>query len=358
VNPSGTFVWSRDIQGGVNGQPVFATAVTFGNGDIYVGGDFSGSADFRNGGSVTLSMLANTSATNGFVASIGTNGNWVWASRTSGAQGSEQYVYDLAVGPLGTIAVSGAFLDNNQFWTNATFGSFLLARAPGVEGFVAGLDAYGNWVWADGFGGEKDDISYGVAWLGLGRILTGGRHCVDLSFGCGSSFGGINKTTYSEAEGAGFVWVFEVDTDYDTVPDLDDNCPTVNNTDQADMDGDNIGDLCDSDADADNLDDYWDDCIGPTVNWNQSIWINDRDGDGSRILKRMTMMMVMASSMVWMIVMITQPNTIGAVVLPTITILTGVMMRMKTLMMTATLFSMSLMPARGTHTIELGLLLY
>ena len=282
VNPAGTFAWSRDIQGGVNGQPVFATAVTFGNGDVYVGGDFSGSADFRNGNSATLSMLANTSATNGFVASIGTNGNWVWATRSSGAQGSEQYVYDLAVGPLGTIAVSGAFLDNNQFWTNATFGSFLLSRAPGVEGFVAGLDAYGNWVWADGFGGEKDDIAYSVSWLGLGKILTGGRHCVDLAGGCGSGFGGILKTTYSEAEGAGFVWVFEVDTDYDTVPDLDDNCPTVNNTNQADMDGDSIGDLCDTDADQDNLDDYWDDCIGPTVNWNQSVWMNDRDRDGCK----------------------------------------------------------------------------
>ena len=66
------------------------------------------------------------------------------------------------------------------------------------------------------------------------------------------------------------------------MPDLDDTCPTVNNTNQADMDGDSIGDLCDSDADADNLDDYWDDCIGPAVNWNQSVWMNDRDNDGCK----------------------------------------------------------------------------
>ena len=282
VNPAGSFIWSRDIAGGVNGQPAYATAVTFGNGDIYVGGDFEGSVDFRNGNSVSLSMLANTSAVNAYVASISTSGNWVWATRSSGEANSGQIINDLAVGPLGTIAVSGAFWDNNEFWTNSSFGTFLLVRAPGVEGFVAGLDSYGNWIWADGFGGEKDDISYGVAWLGLGRILTAGRHCVALEFGCGSSFGNVNKTTYSEAEGAGFVWAFEVDTDYDGVPDLDDNCPTVNNTDQADMDGDNLGDLCDSDADADNLDDYWDDCIGPTVNWNQSEWMNDRDGDGCK----------------------------------------------------------------------------
>ena len=282
VNPAGTFQWSRDIAGGVNGQSVYASAVTYGNGDVYVGGWFDGSADFRNGNSVSLSMLANTSATNGFVAAIGVTGNWVWATRSSGDPSSAQVVTDLAVGPLGTIAVSGTFWDANEFWTNATFGQFLLTRAPGDEGFVAGLDQYGNWIWADGFGGEKNDISHSVAWLGLGRILTAGQHCINLDFGCGSDFGTAMKNTSSYIEGAGFVWLFQVDTDYDGIADVDDNCPTVNNTGQEDMDGDNIGDLCDVDADSDTLDDYWDDCIGPAVNWDQSIWTSDRDGDGCR----------------------------------------------------------------------------
>jgi len=282
VSPAGTFQWSRDIAGGVNGQSVYASAVTFGNGDIYVGGWFDGSADFRNGNTVSFNLIGNASATNGFVASIDTNGGWVWTTRTSGKASSEQVVLDLAVGPLGTIAVSGYFADGNEYWTNATFGPFLLSRAPGAEGFVAGLDQFGNWIWADHLGGEKDDIAYAVAWQGLGRIVTAGRHCVNLDFGCGTAFGNINKSTVSYIEGAGFVWAFQVDTDYDGVPDVDDNCPTVNNTAQADMDGDNLGDLCDSDADSDTLDDYWDDCIGPSVNWDQSIWALDRDGDGCR----------------------------------------------------------------------------
>ena len=36
VSPAGTFQWSRDVAGGVNGQSVYASAVAFGNGDIYL----------------------------------------------------------------------------------------------------------------------------------------------------------------------------------------------------------------------------------------------------------------------------------------------------------------------------------
>jgi Leucine-rich repeat (LRR) protein len=41
------------------------------------------------------------------------------------------------------------------------------------------------------------------------------------------------------------------DIDNDGVPDAIDNCPTVVNADQADLDGDGIGDVCDPDADGD-----------------------------------------------------------------------------------------------------------
>jgi len=70
------------------------------------------------------------------------------------------------------------------------------------------------------------------------------------------------------------------DRDGDTIRDMDDNCPNVSNTDQADCDGDGIGDACDikadgPDADGDMVSDVCDNC--PTVsNLDQ---LAERDDD-------------------------------------------------------------------------------
>jgi len=65
------------------------------------------------------------------------------------------------------------------------------------------------------------------------------------------------------------------DTDSDGVCDASDNCPTDGNRDQADADGDSIGDACEADVDADGTIDDYDNC--PTeFNADQG----DTDGDG------------------------------------------------------------------------------
>jgi hypothetical protein len=64
------------------------------------------------------------------------------------------------------------------------------------------------------------------------------------------------------------------DTDGDTVIDALDNCPQVPNTDQSNVDGDLLGDVCDPDADNDGL-----------SNTDEAVWgtnplVADTDGDG------------------------------------------------------------------------------
>jgi hypothetical protein len=69
-----------------------------------------------------------------------------------------------------------------------------------------------------------------------------------------------------------------LDGDGDSVLDQNDNCPAVANPDQADLDGDRLGDLCDSDLDGDRVDDTADNC--PTVpNSGQEDLDGDRSGD-------------------------------------------------------------------------------
>lgn len=65
------------------------------------------------------------------------------------------------------------------------------------------------------------------------------------------------------------------DTDVDGITDSLDNCPTVYNPDQTDVDGDGLGDECDPDADDDGVPNTTDNCV-LAINPGQA----DSDGDG------------------------------------------------------------------------------
>ena len=67
----------------------------------------------------------------------------------------------------------------------------------------------------------------------------------------------------------------------DGIADGDDNCPLAYNQDQADADGDGVGDACDGDTDGDGIDNEFDVC--PTEPGDSVSWACDEDSDASAV---------------------------------------------------------------------------
>jgi Big-like domain-containing protein/VCBS repeat protein/FG-GAP repeat protein len=106
-----------------------------------------------------------------------------------------------------------------------------------------------------------------VGFTGTAKVVVSSYPDLDFNGSGGQSQGGY--------------WIrvrYEDDSDGDGVPDSRDNCPGVANADQADLDGDRLGDLCDLDDDGDGLPDTVETNTGTFVDGNDT-GTDPRDAD-------------------------------------------------------------------------------
>jgi acetyltransferase-like isoleucine patch superfamily enzyme len=107
--------------------------------------------------------------------------------------------------------------------------------------FVAKFDSTGNLVWVKSAGGIGTDAGRGIAMGSSGNIYVAGFFQGTATFGSGEP----NETQLTGNSGSHiFIAKFAGDPDGDSVSNLFDNCPTVSNPDQTDVDGDGFGDAC------------------------------------------------------------------------------------------------------------------
>ena len=260
------------------------------------------------------------------------SGGWLWAVGAGGTGDSTATDCDGRVS--GGVAVVGDFLQN------MTFGEIELPPSVWVDFYEAHVSAQGDWLHATGFGGGAADHAVAIHLTEQGDSLILGKTTGTLVLGefTLSDIDGMNDGNHhdlflgrrqanstwdwvvsaggegddvpdalsmsatgspvvsfvSNGDGAyglhSFeqrdqydmgVWLYETDIDLDGILDGLDNCPEVSNNDQANLDGDAYGDVCDDDTDGDSVLDVDDDCPTGDVGWAANA-MSDHDSDGCR----------------------------------------------------------------------------
>ncbi|HOZ01662.1 MAG TPA: T9SS type A sorting domain-containing protein [Candidatus Syntrophosphaera sp.] len=144
LDSSGNWLWAKRA-GGLNNDYGFALTCDP-QGNTCVTGSFSGIAEFG------ATSLTGQGPYEIYVAKLDPDGNWLWAKR-AGGEGSEEGL-GVSTDSSGNIYLIGYF----EGWT--AFGTFPLVSYGSFDGFIAKLDAAGNWLWAKRAGGPADDIGY------------------------------------------------------------------------------------------------------------------------------------------------------------------------------------------------------
>ncbi|MBU1226332.1 MAG: thrombospondin type 3 repeat-containing protein [Actinobacteria bacterium] len=286
LSASGDLAWAGRF-GSAAGRDEAAGVAVDTAGITHATGHYSGTIDADPGAATT--NLTSNGGDDAFLVKIGATGNLVWA-RTLGGN-STDYGIGLAVDATGTSYVTGLFYGTADFDPGA--GTANLTSHGTADVFAAHFDASGNLIWARGWGGTASDIGYGIDAAASGFSTVTGRFAgtADLDPGPGTL-----EATSAGGDDA-FVSHLPPDRDNDGVGDATDNCSDAANTDQADNEPDGIGDACDPDDDNDTVLDgddafpfdatEWDDTDSDTVGDNSDncpLAANadqaDQDGDG------------------------------------------------------------------------------
>ena len=165
-----------------------------------------------------------------------------------------------------TGALGGEFVNDGETYGQNGHNNFLVAK---VDQSGQENDQY----FTSSGSNSPEGRGNGITVLDNGTLLIGGRLQPSTTYIDNTNVGGTTST--------GIVVGLYDDQDNDGIATSVDNCPSVANTAQADLDGDNLGNVCDPDMDNDGIDNGDDTCPDGEANW-QSTTGSDWDGDGCK----------------------------------------------------------------------------
>jgi len=164
-------LWSYATRAGGVSLDFVADVSALGDGSAIITGYFGGTATF--GPNLTLTSAGSADV---FVAKIGADGTWAWATRAGGIDSDQGTGVSLLSD--GSAIVTGAFGGTATFGPNLT-----LTSAGNADVFVAKIGADGTWAWATRAGGIDSDQGMGVSLLSDGSAIVTGAFGGTATFG-------------------------------------------------------------------------------------------------------------------------------------------------------------------------------
>ena len=185
-----------------NGRAIVSDA----SGSIYIIGTFQSTVDFDP--SPAFFNLTSNGINDVFIKKMDINGVLIWAVSIGNTQ--DDYGHSIALDAAGNVYVTGTFEGTVDFDPGAGTANY---TSNGLEDiFTLKLDANGNFVWANSFGGTMSDVSNSIALDGMDNVYTTGKFegTIDLDPSAGTSnftSNGASDIFVQKLDAAGsFIW--------------------------------------------------------------------------------------------------------------------------------------------------------
>lgn len=191
----------------LGGNVSVRTVATDATGNVYIAGQFAGTADFDPNGT-SAANLTSVGADDIFFAKYDASGNYVYAKAIGSA--NTDMVYSIVVDGSGSVYLTGFFYATADF--DPGTGTTNLTSAGLSDLFIAKYDASGNYVYAKAIGGTGYDLGSGVLVDGSGKINVTGYYngTVDFDPGAGTanfSSAGANDVFLANYDASGnYIW--------------------------------------------------------------------------------------------------------------------------------------------------------
>lgn len=200
---NGNYLWTKTMGG--NYMDIGNNVTLDANGNIYLTGRFSTTADFDPGPGVA-NLVSNG---NGdiFICKLDQNGNYIWAKGIGGSSTSiADEGYDIAIDPTGNVYLTGWFRGTVDFDPDVN-NIVNLIPTGSSDAFICKLNASGNFVWAKKMGGVADDCGRNIALDVQGNIYTSGYFSGSADFDPGTATFNLNAVNSWD------VYVHKIDAD-------------------------------------------------------------------------------------------------------------------------------------------------